>query len=138
MSNIERFDERTGIVKLEHKNEEWFVVYCQFFDLPRLYDEELGIAIAKGKTSHEALSKAVIKLTKKIIDIQNSIDDFREQIESLSRNLPRERDDEIIIAEKDLNCRWNDELQHNEYYEGKEINADIGIDKDGNVFSFVG
>ncbi len=138
MENLTRFNQRTGIVKLKHNEEEYFVVYCNFFDDPLSFDHELGTAISKGKTADEAFSKAIIKLTKNIVELERNMELITEKINKIIRNSSSERDDEIVIGEKFMETRWNEELQMQEYYESEEVvNASIGINEKGQVFSFI-
>jgi seryl-tRNA synthetase len=138
---LKRFDERTGIAKIEENGEEWFVVYAYLFT--EFFSDyksgrELGQVIGKGKTNEAAMIDAIVNLTKQLVRTSNSFKEIEEKIKELTCNLPCNRIEEPILPLKLETTRWNEEKGYHEFVETDTIvNADIGLDEKGNPFAYI-
>ena len=130
-NNIEKFSNRSGIVKMEHEGEELFVVYGHI-DNFRLENRELGEAIAKGETYEEAMKNAVKNLIERISKLDKKNYELNRKIEFLIHDFNKDKDNDVIIGVRGIKQVWNEVIDECEYVESDEVyNATIGFDEDG-------
>ncbi len=133
VGKYKKFSRKSGIAKIQHAGEEWFVVYSDYIiDLC-----ELGKVVGKGKTELEAMKNAIVNLSDNLVKMSNEIDDFKDNLKKLKIcNDPLNFNKKPIIPVEGWETKYIDGVCHyvnnGEYY-----NADLGFDENGNVVAFL-